>query len=89
MKQILLMLMMFVSVFANAQTTIKMEKQLNGLYKVSCKVNGAPMKMLFDTGASSVSISRSTALYLFDNDLIGEDDYIGTAKTMIADALFK
>ena len=85
MKQILLLMMMFVSVFANAQTTIKMEKQLNGLYKVSCKVNGAPMKMLFDTGASSVSISRSTALYLLDNDLIGEDDYIGTAKTMIAD----
>lgn len=62
-----------------------MEKQPSGLYKVSCKVNGAPMKMLFDTGASTVSISRSTALYLLDNDLIDEDDYIGTAKTRVAD----
>ena len=72
------------SVFSNAQTSIKMEKD-GGIYKVKCKVNGAPMKMYFDTGASTVSISRATAMYLYDNDLISEDDFIGKAKTTTAE----
>lgn len=84
MKQVLLLLMMFVSVLANAQTTIKMEKD-GGIYKVKCKVNGAPMKMYFDTGATNVSISKATAIYLYDNDLISEDDFIGKIKTATAE----
>lgn len=48
--------------YALGQKTIKMEKE-GGIYKISCKVNGAPMKMYFDTGASTVSISKATGLY--------------------------
>ena len=61
-----------------------MDKQLDGTYKISCKINGAPMKMLFDTGASVVSISKSTAMYLYSNELIDENDFIGIAKVKIA-----
>lgn len=67
-----------------AQTTIKMVKNPSGTFSLRCKVNGALMKMIFDTGASSVSISRSTALYLYNNDLISENDYIGEISSRIA-----
>lgn len=61
-----------------------------GIFKVKCKVNGAPMKMYFDTGATTVSISRATAIYLYDNDLINKEDFLGkvnstTAEGTIAD----
>lgn len=84
MKNILLLLLLSISVFSNAQTTIKMEKD-GGIYKVKCKVNGAPMKMYFDTGATAVSISRATAMYLYDNDLITKEDFIGKARTTTAE----
>lgn len=70
--------------YAIGQKTIRMEKD-GGIYKISCKVNGAPMKMYFDTGASTVSISRATALYLLENDLIGPQDFRGKTKTSTAD----
>ena len=70
--------------YALGQKTIKMEKE-GGIYKISCKVNGAPMKMYFDTGASTVSISKATALYLLENDLIGPQDYRGKTKSTTAD----
>lgn len=70
--------------YAFGQKTIKMEKE-GGIYKISCKVNGAPMKMYFDTGASTVSISKATALYLLENDLIGPQDYRGKTKSTTAD----
>ena len=65
-----------------------MEKD-GGIYKIQCKVNGAPMKMFFDTGATSVSISLSTAMYLFDNDLITKADIRGMSKTQTADGAIK
>lgn len=84
MRNLLLFVLVAFSVFTNAQTTIKMEKD-GGIYKVKCKVNGAPMKMYFDTGATVVSISRATAIYLYDNDLITKADFIGKTKTATAD----
>jgi clan AA aspartic protease (TIGR02281 family) len=67
-----------------AQKTIVMEQD-GGVYRIPCKVNGAKMKMVFDTGASSVSISSSIAQYLYDNDYITKDDVIGTGKSQVAD----
>ena len=67
-----------------AQKRIVMERE-GGVYKIPCKVNGAKMKMIFDTGASSVSISSSIAQYLYDNDYITKNDILGTAKAQVAD----
>ena len=67
-----------------AQKSIVMEHD-GGVYRIPCKVNGAKMKMIFDTGASSVSISSSIAQYLYDNDYITKDDVIGTGKSQVAD----
>lgn len=86
MKRLFLFVVTFILVcnYAFGQKTIRMEKD-GGIYKISCKVNGAPMKMYFDTGASTVSISRATALYLLENDLIGPQDFRGKTQATTAD----
>ena len=60
-------------------------EQDNGVYKISCTINGARMKMIFDTGASSVSLSKSIADYLIENDYINRNDILGESNVQIAD----
>lgn len=69
---------------AFSQKVIYMER-VGGVYKISCTVNGARMKMIFDTGASSVSLSKSMAEYLIENDYISKKDLLGTSNVRIAD----
>lgn len=68
----------------NAQTTIQME-EYGGVYRIPCKVNGAKMKLIFDTGANNVCLSLTMAEYLFDNELISKDDIIGRGSSTVAD----
>lgn len=68
----------------NAQVSIVMEQE-GGVYKVPCVVNGAKMKFIFDTGAANVCLSLSMAEYLFDNDYITVNDFVGTGKSQVAD----
>lgn len=56
-----------------------------GVYKVPCEVNGLKVKMIFDTGAASVSISKSLAEMMMDNGYISSDDIAGQAKSITAD----
>ena len=58
-----------------SQTVIQME-EYGGLYRIPCKVNGAKMKLIFDTGADKVCLSLSMANYLYDNDYITNEDII-------------
>lgn len=66
-----------------SQITIDVEKS-NGLYLIPCKVNGIPMKFIFDTGASEVTISATEALFLIKNGLIDNKDFIGSNKYQTA-----
>ena len=85
MKRCLLhFLAVMLSMMAYAQKVIQMEKE-GGVYKIPCFVNGARMKMVFDTGASSVSLSLSIANYLYDNDYITKEDIVGSGKSQVAD----
>lgn len=59
-----------------SQKIILMEEE-GGVYRIPCSVNGAKMRMIFDTGASNVSLSMSIAEYLLDNDYIKKEDIIG------------
>lgn len=68
----------------NAQTTIQME-EYGGVYRIPCKVNGAKMKLIFDTGAGNVCLSLSMAEYLLDNDFISSADIIGKGSSTVAD----
>lgn len=83
--QIIFFLLPFVM---QAQVRIQMEKS-GDVYKIPCLVNGVKMKMIFDTGASRVSISSMMADYLYENDYISVDDVKGYTKTRIADGSIK
>jgi clan AA aspartic protease (TIGR02281 family) len=69
---------------AVAQTVVYMEKD-GGVYNVPCKVNGVPLKFIFDTGASDIFISLAEAVFMLKNNLLTEDDIIGTSRARIAD----
>ena len=68
---------------STAQTVIKMERQGNSFF-VPCKVNGVPMKMIFDTGAEEVSMSLSEAIFMMKNGYLSNEDFGETAYYGVA-----
>lgn len=85
MKKIVLLSTIIIS-FTNyifSQKVIDMKFE-NGIYTIPCKVNGVPMKFIFDTGASDVSISLTEAKFLIKQDLLSDKDVKGTVKYKIA-----
>jgi clan AA aspartic protease (TIGR02281 family) len=90
MKKLLLttLVLFVVSIYSHGQTKIIMEKE-GGIYLVPCKVNGLPLKFIFDTGASDVSISLTEAVFMLKNSYlhkedIGEDVWYGIANGDVA-----
>lgn len=83
-KVIITLCLSTIGSYGTAQTTIQME-EYGGVYRIPCKVNGAKMKLIFDTGANNVCLSLTMAEYLIDNDLISKDDIIGTGSSTVAD----
>lgn len=55
---------------------IKLIKK-NGVYYIPVKINGVPMEFVYDTGASSVSISLAEAMYLSKNGKLAKSDILG------------
>lgn len=47
---------------------------------VKCQINDLPMRFVFDTGASDVSISMVEASFMMKNGYLSEKDVIGSAK---------
>ena len=76
-------LLLALSVTSIAQTVINMERQGNSFY-VPCKVNGVPMKMIFDTGAEEVSMSLSEAIFMMKNGYLSNEDFGETAYYGVA-----
>ncbi|MDR2424948.1 MAG: retroviral-like aspartic protease family protein [Prevotellaceae bacterium] len=66
------------------KTVVKMRKE-GGVYHVPCKINGAEMEFIFDTGASNITISLVEALYLYKQGKLKDEDFQGTAQYQIAD----
>ena len=54
-----------------------MQKLAGNTFTVPCKVNGLPLKFIFDTGASSVKISQSEAIFMLKNGYLSENDIAG------------
>ena len=48
-----------------------------GVYMVPITVNGLDLRFIFDTGASSISISSAEAMVMYRQGLITEDDIMG------------
>ena len=57
-------------------TKVRMEKA-GGVYLVPIRVNGLDLKFIFDTGASSISLSSAEALVMLRQGLISEEDIMG------------
>jgi clan AA aspartic protease (TIGR02281 family) len=64
---------------------VSMVKKYSGTYEVPCQVNGLPLKMIFDTGASDVTISAVEASFMLKNGYLNEEDVKGRKNYMTAD----
>ena len=63
---------------------VDMKKMYGGTYEVACAVNGLPLKMIFDTGASDVTISSVEANFMLKNGYLSDSDVKGKKHYLTA-----
>jgi clan AA aspartic protease (TIGR02281 family) len=63
---------------------VPFKKDQGGTFEVASKVNGLPLKMLFDTGAGDVTISQMEVDFMIKNGYMSEKDFIGKASYNMA-----
>ncbi len=51
-----------------------------GCFSVKCTINELPLNFLFDTGASSVSLSQVEANFMLKNGYLNRNDIVGTGR---------
>ena len=51
-----------------------------GCASVKCSINDLPLTFIFDTGASTVSISQLEASFMLKNGYLRRDDFVGTGR---------
>ena len=78
-----IVILLFAANPLRSQIVIEMEKQGN-LFAIPCKINGLPIKLLFDTGASGVSISLTEAMFMYKNGYLSDNDIGGTVYVQTA-----
>ena len=59
-------------------------KKENGICNVKCKINDLPLYFVFDTGASTVSLSMVEATFMMKNGYLNKKDVIGSQYFMDA-----
>lgn len=62
---------------AGIVSEIQMKKMYGGTYEVPCILNDLPLKFIFDTGASTVSISSVEASFMLKNEYLKPEDIKG------------
>jgi aspartyl protease family protein len=55
-----------------------------GTYEVPCKINDLKLNLIFDTGASSITISKTEAEFMLKNNYLSRNDVIGSSNYRIA-----
>lgn len=55
-------------------------KPAGGVLEVGCSINELPLKFIFDTGASIVSLSQLEANFMMKNGYLKNSDVVGTGK---------
>ncbi|WP_225034700.1 TIGR02281 family clan AA aspartic protease [Winogradskyella sp. SM1960] len=63
----------------DSKNTVKMDKQ-GGVFFIPIEINDIAMKIIFDTGASSVSISETEAIFLLKQGKLTEEDFLGKVQ---------
>lgn len=67
----------------NAETSDKIEIPFTpeqGCASVKCTINDLPLTFIFDTGASTVSLSQLEANFMLKNGYLKRDDFVGTGR---------
>lgn len=64
---------------AHQQVSVPIEHE-NGVLMIPVMVNDVPMKFIFDTGASEISISLTEANFLAKQGSLTDDDVVGTSE---------
>lgn len=65
-------------------TEIGFTRHQGGTFEIPCDINGLALQMLFDTGASDVTISSVEANFMFKNGYLSEKDIKGKKYYQIA-----
>ncbi len=65
-------------------TEVPMRKMYSGVYEVDCSINKLPLKFIFDTGASSVTISSVEAQFMLKNGYLKSEDIKGKEYYSVA-----
>jgi len=65
-------------------TEIAMKRHPGGTFEIPCDINGLPLQMIFDTGASDVTISSIEANFMFKNGYLSEKDIKGKRYYQVA-----
>lgn len=63
---------------------IALKRKPGGTYELPCEINGLPLQMIFDTGASDVTISSVEANFMLKNDYLSARDVKGKKYYQIA-----
>lgn len=66
-------------------TEVAISRRSGGTFNVDCTVNGLPLSMIFDTGASDVTISKVEADFMLKNNYLSKDDIKGKKYYQVAD----
>jgi len=54
---------------------VKTKELRSGVYEIPCTVNDLPLKFIFDTGASDITISSLEAAFMLKNNYLNEYDF--------------
>jgi len=65
-------------------TEIAVKRNPGGTFEIPCDINGLALQMIFDTGASDVTISSVEANFMFKNGYLSEKDIKGKKYYQIA-----
>lgn len=66
-------------------TEVPITRKAGGTFNVDCSVNGLALNMIFDTGASDVSISKVEADFMLKNNYLSKNDVKGKQYYQTAD----
>jgi clan AA aspartic protease (TIGR02281 family) len=64
--------------------SVPMKVRGSNTYEVACKINGLGLNLIFDTGASDISISQTEVQFMLKNGYLTYNDITGTQKYMDA-----
>ncbi len=67
-----------------AVTEIAVKRNPGGTFEIPCDINGLPLQMIFDTGASDVTISSVEANFMFKNGYLSDKDIKGKRYYQVA-----